>query len=54
AMWFHRPCRMDDWILYSIDSRCASNGCGLLRGQFFDRQGTLVASTMQDGVMRQR
>ncbi|MGO3423967.1 MAG: acyl-CoA thioesterase II [Pseudoalteromonas distincta] len=54
AMWFHRPFRMDDWILYSIDSPSASNGCGLVRGQFFDRQGNLVASTMQEGVMRQR
>jgi acyl-CoA thioesterase II len=54
AMWFHRPFRMDDWILYSIDSPSASNGCGLVRGQFFDRQGNLVASTIQEGVMRQR
>ncbi|AQP99939.1 MULTISPECIES: acyl-CoA thioesterase II [Pseudoalteromonas] len=54
AMWFHRPFRMDDWILYSIDSPIASSGRGLVRGQFFDRLGNLIASTMQEGVMRQR
>ncbi|MCF6436553.1 acyl-CoA thioesterase II [Pseudoalteromonas sp. MMG022] len=54
AMWFHRPFRMDDWILYSVDSPSASNGRGLVRGQFFNREGELVASTIQEGVMRQR
>lgn len=54
AMWFHRPFRMDDWMLYTIDSPSASSGRGLVRGQFFDRQGNLVASTIQEGVMRQR
>ncbi|MBQ4834423.1 acyl-CoA thioesterase II [Pseudoalteromonas sp. MMG010] len=54
AMWFHRPFKMDDWILYTIDSPSASAGRGLVRGQFFDRQGNLVASTIQEGVMRQR
>lgn len=37
AMWFHRPFRMDDWMLYTIDSPSASSGRGLVRGQFFDR-----------------
>ncbi|KAF7768986.1 acyl-CoA thioesterase II [Pseudoalteromonas citrea] len=54
AMWFHRPFRLDDWILYSVDSPSASNGRGLVRGQFFNRDGELIASTMQEGVMRQR
>lgn len=54
AMWFHRPFRFDDWLLYSIDSPSASNGRGLVRGQIFNRQGELVASTMQEGVIRQR
>ncbi|MCG7537856.1 acyl-CoA thioesterase II [Pseudoalteromonas sp. OOF1S-7] len=54
AMWFHRPFRMDEWLLYSVDSPSASNGRGLVRGQFFNRQGELVASTIQEGVMRQR
>ena len=54
AMWFHRPFRFDDWLLYSIDSPSASNGRGLVRGQIYNRQGELVASTMQEGVIRQR
>lgn len=54
AMWFHRPFRFDDWLLYSMDSPSASNGRGLVRGQIFNRQGQLVASTMQEGVIRQR
>ncbi len=54
AMWFHRPFRLDDWLLYSMDSPSASNGRGLVKGQIFNRQGQLVASTMQEGVIRQR
>ena len=52
AMWFHRPFRLDDWLLYSIDSPSASGSRGLVRGQFFTRDGTLVASTVQEGLMR--
>lgn len=54
AMWFHRPFRFDDWLLYCMDSPSASNGRGLVRGQIYDREGKLVASTMQEGVIRQR
>jgi len=54
AMWFHRPFRFDDWLLYCMDSPSTSNGRGLVRGQIFNRQGELVASTMQEGVIRQR
>jgi acyl-CoA thioesterase-2 len=54
AMWFHRPFRVDDWLLYCIDSPSASNGRGLVKGQIYDRHGRLVASTMQEGVIRQR
>lgn len=54
AMWFHRPFRFDDWLLYAMDSPSASNGRGLVRGQIYNRQGQLVASTMQEGVIRQR
>lgn len=54
AMWFHRPFRFDDWLLYCIDSPSASNGRGLVRGQIYNREGELVASTMQEGVIRQR
>ena len=54
AMWFHRPFRFDDWLLYCMDSPSASNGRGLVRGQIYTRKGELVASTMQEGVIRQR
>jgi acyl-CoA thioesterase-2 len=54
SMWFHRPFRIDEWLLYCIDSPSASGGRGLVRGQIFNQAGLLVASTMQEGVMRQR
>lgn len=54
AMWFHRPFRLDDWILYHIESPTASGARGLVRGQFFDRAGNLVASCIQEGLMRKR
>lgn len=52
AMWFHRPFRMDEWLLYAMESPNASGGRGLARGQFFTRDGRLVASTAQEGVVR--
>lgn len=52
AMWFHRPFRFDDWLLYSIDSPSASGGRGFVKGQIFNRKGELVASTAQEGVIR--
>ena len=52
AMWFHRPFRVDEWLLYSCDSPTAQGGRGLARGQFFDRGGRLVASTAQEGLIR--
>ena len=52
AMWFHRPFRVDDWLLYAMESPNASGGRGLARGQFFTRDGRLVASTAQEGVVR--
>ncbi|PJG57657.1 acyl-CoA thioesterase II [Aeromonas cavernicola] len=54
SMWFHRPFRLDDWLLYVVDSPSASSGRALVRGQFFNRDGVLVASTMQEGVIRRR
>lgn len=54
AMWFHRPFRMDDWLLYAVDSASASGGRGLVRGRFFDQKGRLVASAVQEGLIRQR
>jgi len=54
AMWFHRDFRLDDWLLYSCDSPSTSSGRGLARGSIYDRQGRLVASTAQEGVIRLR
>ncbi|KJF68085.1 acyl-CoA thioesterase II [Rhizobium nepotum] len=54
AMWFHRPCRLDDWLLYSQDSPSASGARGLTRGNIFTRQGELVASVAQEGLIRKR
>jgi acyl-CoA thioesterase-2 len=54
AMWFHRPFRMDEWLLHSIDSPSASGARGLVRGSFFTRDGELVASTAQEGLIRRR
>lgn len=52
AMWFHRPVRADDWLLYCIDSPSASGSRGLSRGSIFNRQGQLVASVAQEGLIR--
>ncbi len=54
AMWFHRPFRLDDWLLYSMDSPSASAGRGLGRGSIFTRDGRLIASVAQEGVIRVR
>ncbi|GAB6195684.1 acyl-CoA thioesterase [Lysobacter xanthus] len=52
ALWFHRPFRADDWLLYSIDSPSAQGARGLARGMIYDREGRLVASTAQEGMIR--
>jgi acyl-CoA thioesterase-2 len=52
SMWFHRPFKMDEWILFSKESTSASGGRGLVRGQFFNQKGELIASAMQEGVIR--
>lgn len=52
ALWFHRPFRTDDWLLYSCDSPTAQSARGLARGQVFTRDGRLVASTAQEGLIR--
>ena len=54
AMWFYRPFRMDEWLLYAIESPSACGARGLVRGHFFSRDGTLVASIVQEGLMRDR
>ena len=52
AMWFHRPFRADQWMLYSTDSPSASNARGFNRGSVYTEDGTLVASAVQEGLMR--
>ena len=54
AVWFHRPFRADDWLLYSQDSPNTFGSRGLARGLIFDRSGRLVASVMQEGLIRTR
>jgi acyl-CoA thioesterase-2 len=54
AMWFHRPFRADDWLLYAQDSPSASGARGFNRGAIYTRQGVLVASVTQEGLIRPR
>ena len=54
AMWFHRPFRADEWLLYSQESPSMSGGRGLTTGHFFHRDGSLVASVVQEGLFRIR
>ena len=54
SVWFHRPFRFDDWLLYVMRSPSASEGRGYCVGQFFDQPGRLIASTAQEGVIRDR
>ena len=54
AIWFHRPFRIDDWLLYAQDSPNTSGARGLARGLLFDRAGRLVATVMQEGLVRLR
>ena len=54
ALWFHRPFRADDWMLYAQDSPAAGGGRGFARGLIYSRDGTLVASVAQEGVIRER
>ena len=52
ALWFQRPFRIDEWMLYSIESPSASGGRGLSQGQIYRQDGVLVAVVTQEGVMR--
>jgi len=54
ALWFHRPFRVDDWLLYAIDSPAAAGARGFTRGTIYTRAGQLVASVAQEGLMRIR
>jgi len=54
ALWFHRPFRADEWLLYDVESPSASGGRGFARGSIYSRDGRLVASVAQEGLMRVR
>jgi len=54
ALWFHRPFRADDWLLYAQDSPSLGGARGFSRGLIFARDGTLVASVTQEGLLRER
>ena len=52
AMWFHRPFRVDDWLLYTLESPTAQGGRGLAYGRFHNRSGELVATVAQEAMFR--
>jgi acyl-CoA thioesterase II len=52
AIWFHQPCRMDEWLLHVIESPTSGRARAFARGAFFTRSGTLVASSAQEGLLR--
>lgn len=54
TIWFHSPCRADEWLLHDQDSFWAGAGRAVCRGSFFDQSGRLVATTMQEGLLRMR
>lgn len=54
AIWFHQPIRMDEWLLYSMDSPWAGNARGFSRASIFNQAGELVASVAQEGLIRLR
>lgn len=54
AMWFHRPSKLDDWLLYTQDSPSASGARGMTRGSIYGRDGTLIASVAQEGLIRKK
>ena len=54
ALWVHRPFRADEWMLYAQDSPNTGGALGLARGSIFSREGRLIASVVQEGLLRQR
>jgi len=54
AVWFHRPFKADEWLLYAMDSPSAQAARGFCRGSIFSRDGTLVASVAQEGLIREK
>ena len=53
AVWFHRPFRADEWLLFAQRSPSASDGRGLALGEFYNRDGQLVASAVQETLLRE-
>jgi acyl-CoA thioesterase-2 len=54
TLWLHRDCRLDQWLLYAIDSPVAAGARAFARGSIFTRDGKLVASVAQEGLVRVR
>jgi len=54
ALWFHRPFKLDDYVLYSMDSPNSAAGRGFSRGSFYTRNGLLIASSAQEALIRVR
>lgn len=54
SMWFHRSFNLNEWLLYNVESTSASGARGFVRGEFYTQDGILVASSVQEGVMRVR
>ena len=52
AMWFHRPFRADEWMLYAQETPSTSHSRGLARGSIFTRDGRMVVSVVQEGLIR--
>jgi acyl-CoA thioesterase-2 len=53
ALWFHREARVDEWLLYTMESPTAQAARGFARGTIYDRRGRLIASVAQEGLMRE-
>lgn len=53
AMWFHSEFKFDDWLMYEMESPFSGNGRALVQGKIFDKNGKLVASSVQEGLLRQ-
>jgi len=54
ALWFHGPFRADEWLLHTVEAERVAAGRGLAHGRFYNRDGVLVASASQQGLMRAR
>jgi len=52
AMWFHHPFKFDDWLMYEMESPISGNGRALVQGKIYNKQGVLVASSVQEGLLR--